>query len=478
MNEFFMFSWESRMLITVLLGFCILFQTLAIIFNFYRNRFNRRLIFKNLLEIAILGEILLFSLLHGQVVNGYKNGFVVPTGHENMRIIVFYVITVLVIIVCFLNKAVLPLSIIPIIGVSLPISEVLLRTAFPWFFIATLIIFLGRSIKICTSSMTVIGKNISALSVIRAIDSLDTGVLFSKKDGYTLLANQQMQKLMIAMTGKIFRNAIQFYETLISKGYESRYSKIKIEEKIVYILPDETAWMLTKTDVLIRMKNYIHISLANVTELWRLTIQLQIQDQELRRKSDELKETMKNLHILSKKKEIENAKMRAHDILGQRLSVLLRIIQSDHEIDYELLRSLAKGLVAELRAEQNDKTPYDELKSIQQIFDTIGVDIQFEGQLPDNAQQADLFIDIIREGSTNAVRHGFATQVNIKSEVIKNTYHLTIKNNGYITQDPIVLGGGISVMKKRVNGQGGQLDIIQSPMFTLYVIMPGDGCYE
>ena len=247
---------------------------------------------------------------------------------------------------------------------------------------------------------------------------------------------------------------------------------------MIYILSDGTAWMLTKTDVSYLMKNYIHISLANVSQLWELTSKLQVQDKELRNKSNELKETIANLHNLSIKKEIENARMRAHDILGQRLSVLLRTIRSDNDIDYDLLESLSKGLLAELREERDEIGPYDELKSIQEIFASIGVEIKFEGNFPKNEDQADLFVDIIREGSTNAVRHGLATEINIKAELIEDTYNLTINNNGHTSTTPITAGSGIKVMRKKVSAQGGNLNIIYHPTFTLSAVLPGGDKYE
>ncbi len=311
------------------------------------------------------------------------------------------------------------------------------------------------------------------MSVIQAIDTLHTGVLFSEDDGTILLSNHQMQNLMIAITGKIFRNAVSFYDVLASDRYESRYKKAALDGHIVYLLPDETAWMFTKTEILFRMKKYIHISVADVSELWALTAKLQRQNQELRQKSDELMETIANLHVLSKEWEIENARMRAHDILGQRLTVLLHTIQNDHNLDYELLTSLSKGLLDELKANKSETGPYDELESIQRIFAAIGVDIQFEGQLPDNTQQASLFVDIIRESSTNAVRHGFASQINIHAEPKEDAYKLIITNNGHTTSAPLASGSGIETMRKKVGAQGGNLDIYHHPLFTLSVVLPG-----
>lgn len=236
--------------------------------------------------------------------------------------------------------------------------------------------------------------------------------------------------------------------------------------------------MFTKTDISLLMKNYIHISVADISQLWELTIKLQLQDQELRRKSNELKETIVNLHILSKQREIDNAKMRAHDILGQRLTVMLRIIQNEDNLDYDLLTSLTRGLLAELKAEQSETSPQDELESIQQIFAAIGVDIKFEGDLPASTKQACLFVDIIREASTNAVRHGFASKINIKSENVCNNYYLTISNNGHIITTPIIPGSGIKIIRKKVSAHSGTVDIMLQPLFTLSIVIPGGDSVE
>ncbi len=478
MIEFFTFSEANRIVITFILGICALTQTLAIVLNFYRRSLTAPRAFESLFEISILFEILIFSFLHGQVVNGYINGFVVAAGYENIRIAVFIMIMILVLVVCIFTRRIAPLSVVPASVISLPIVENLLGRAFPWFFVAVLIFFLIRSIKICITSVIAINTRISASSVMHAIDTLHTGVLFCENDGYTLLSNYQMQKLMIAITGRIFRNAIQFYEMLVSDQYESRYKKAELDGQMIYLLPDGTAWMFTKTDIPFRMKNYVHISVADVSGHWNLTTRLQQQNQKLRRKKDELTKTIANLHIFSKEREIENARMRAHDILGQRLTVLLRTIQDENNIDYDLLTSLSKGLLDELKAEKSETRPYDELESIQQIFAAIGVDINVEGQLPDNVEHAGLFVDIIREGSTNAARHGFASKINVVTEATEDAYNLTITNNGHTTTVPITPGSGIGVMRKKVNAQGGNLDIRQHPLFTVSVVLPGGDQYE
>jgi glucose-6-phosphate-specific signal transduction histidine kinase len=278
---------------------------------------------------------------------------------------------------------------------------------------------------------------------------------------------------MLLITGKIFRNSLKFYEVLISDKYESRYKKVGIEGQTVYLLSDETAWMFTKTDIPFLRKNYVHISAADVSENWALTSKLQAQEEELREKTLELKATISNLHILSKEKEIENAKVRAHDIIGQRLTVLLRMLQNRDNLDYGSLTSLSKGLLEELKEEEIETKAEDELKKIQQIFNIIGVEVIFQGQLPHDEEDAQLFVDIIREGTANAVRHGFATQVKVEAEESEGSYNLVVANIGYTRDEPITLGSGLKAMRKKVNDQGGSLEIIHYPVFTLAVCLPG-----
>ncbi|HHT97804.1 MAG TPA: hypothetical protein GXZ90_07920 [Clostridiales bacterium] len=473
MIKFFSFPWTVRIFVTFMLGICVLAQTLAILFNYYQHRLNTERIMKTILEILVLSKIIVFSILYGQVVNGYKTGFVVSSGYENIRIIIFFLILILSTIIYILKKDLLILGLIPLFAISLPIAEKLIASSFPLTFIIILTLLLVRSIRMCIYSIIAIRTDITVLSIIHAIDTLHTGVLFSEEDGHILLSNHQMQNLMNDITGKVFRNAIQFYDMLVSGKFKSRYTKAELDGQMVYLLPDGAAWMFTKTNILFQMKNYIHISVTDVSKLWTLTVKLQLQNQEISDKSNDLKKTIANLHILSQEKEIENAKMRAHNILGQRLTVILRIIQNDHNLDYDLLTSLSKGLLAELKAEQTKIRAIDEIKNIQEIFAAIGVDVNFEGELLNDDQQTYFLVDIIREGCTNAVRHGLATQINIKIEYKNGFYNLTINNNGYITTIPITLGSGIGVMKKKLENQGGKLTITHRPLFELSIVLPG-----
>lgn len=473
MSEFYRFSWVLQNLVTLLLGITVLAQTLAMVLNYFKYRLSAPKILDNLYEATILLEILILSLLHGQVVNGYKNGFVVLSGHERIRILGFIAMSILSIGISYISKTGKSFFVLAVLLISLPVAERILGSFYPLMFIGVIIIILGRSLSICYLSVRAINSNISALSIVKAIDTLQTGVVFCEEDGYTLLSNSKMRHLMIELTGKVHRNALSFYNVLITDQDPTKYKKAELDGENVYLLADESAWIFTRTQIKLKYKNYIHISAANVSTLWELTSKLQNQGNAFRHKSNDLKETIANLHIISKEKEIENAKMLAHDILGQRLSVLLRMIQNQQNLDCELLKSMSEGVLDELMSNKDESEPKNEIRRLQQIFTAINVNICYAGELPKNPDKALLIVDIIREAATNAVRHGLASQINVNSSVANNDYELTISNNGNTQTDSIIPGGGISTMEKKVSEQGGHIDIIQSPIFTLSIILPG-----
>jgi len=226
------------------------------------------------------------------------------------------------------------------------------------------------------------------------------------------------------------------------------------------------------TELPIRKKKYIQLTATEISEQWKLMSELHRQNDTLLKRQGELNETIANLHILSRERETQRAKMRVHDILGKHLSVLQGAILGNKTPDYPLLRSLSQGLIDDLKTSDKDPEPQVELYTMQQIFQTVGVEIVVTGSLPEDHEKAQLVIDIVREAVNNAVRHGLATRVIVSIEDSDNGISLEITDNGY---PPLVIkeGGGISGMRSKVEPFNGELHIVVDPQFVLSVDLPG-----
>jgi len=277
---------------------------------------------------------------------------------------------------------------------------------------------------------------------------------------------------MEIITGRIQRDGRRFYELLSSGNIGPECKKIEIENQIVCLLPDNSAWMFTKTELQIKKRPYIQLTASDITERWKLTAELQRQNERLKQKGEELNGIIANLHILSREKEIQKAKLRAHDVLGERLTLMLRFLRGEQALDFELLRSQTQDLLKDLQSSQRAASPRDKYDGMRQAYKTIGVEIRLDGELPDEDIIGYVFVDAIKESAVNAVRHGYATAISARICDSDIGLRLEIADNGRSSAQPIVEGGGIGAMRSKAERLGGSLNIVLQPRFTVYVDVP------
>lgn len=101
------------------------------------------------------------------------------------------------------------------------------------------------------------------------------------------------------------------------------------------------------------------------------------------------------------------------------------------------------------------------------FFAACYIQVLFTGDSIEKAQYADIFADIIREAVTNAVKHGFANEVQVYFENTLRHSLLRIRDNGIPPTGLIAEGGGIGGMRQKLEQVGGNLTISLSPHFTL-----------
>jgi len=476
MAEFYTWTLPNLIPITFLIALCILAQTPAMVISWYRRNRSRLNLFENLLELFVLVQVFILALMHGQVLGNYDIGLIAPIGYGGLSYAAVAAALFIILFSCIitiLTKKAWPLLAVAISCLTFPAIEAIAGNMYAWFYISALFFWLFRGICMCVLRYREIRTNLSAFSVKNAIDSLNTGVIFSEPDGQTLLYNVQMQQLMTLITGKVQRNVKRFYDLISSGEIQPDCKKAELEGQSVILLPDGSAWMFTKTILTIKKKEYTQITATDITERWKLTAELQRQNDELAQKGEELTAMIDNLHILSREQETQKVKMRAHDILGEKLTLLLRSIRNEQSLDYDLLRSLAQGLMDELKTDDSAPVPQDELDSLRRVFERIGVIIALDGELPEDSAKGRLFVDIIKEGTTNAVRHGFATTVSVQIGFSENAYRLIITDNGRSVSDEFAEGGGIGGIRKKLMPFGGVLTVASSPAFVLTIVLPG-----
>lgn len=329
------------------------------------------------------------------------------------------------------------------------------------------------TISLCLS-VAAGSKQMSSFSVKQALDTLDFGLLYyyaeGRHAGERILCNEKMEVLMFLMTGKYYSDGIKFSEYIKEKELKNGCRKITIQSDVFYKLPDKTIWQFEKHIVKAEDNDVIMLMASDVTEILKRTSSLYEQNQEIKKKNTELNKMLNNLSEACRKKEILRAKTKVHDVLGQNISMILRSVREHHVPDRKLLMSFENGFPDEIKND-NDSTEYS-LYSLASDFKDLGVKILIKGTMPSDLRIRKAFYKTASEAFTNAIRHGYATEIEVNVSKKYNMWELIITDNGITSEEVPSEGGGLKSMREMAETLGGTFSYALLPHFNIKTIIP------
>ena len=143
-----------------------------------------------------------------------------------------------------------------------------------------------------------------------------------------------------------------------------------------------------------------------------------------------------------REEEILNMKIRVHDDIGYSLLSVRRAYWQCE--DMEQLHTLAEQWRTAIRLLHAD--------------------------VPDASRE--LFSLVIRECTSNCIRHAGGTRIFADCRLTQTAAVLTITNDGMIPEAPICEGGGLTGLRRRVEQVQGTMDIQSRPRFALTIELP------
>lgn len=470
MAEFY--RWPRWMLTALVMtaALCILLQTLAISYSFRRLRTGWVRRVENELECTVLAVLFLFAALLAQVQYALYCEFLSPSAYNLVRQLVFMLTAVLGTITAVGKEAVQPFFVIGGTAVLLPMAEEVTGTIYPLFFLLSFLFFLVRSVHFCLVRRRELDTQISSVSVKEAIDTLHTGLLFFRPEGDILLYNRLMEVLARQMTGHPLQNGKAFQGILETGPLYKGCVQEVLGGQQVFRLPDSSVWSISSHEIPIGHRTLILLTADDVTERWDAVKLLAQQNQALEKRGQELRHTIEHLRTICEAEEIARSKGRVHDLLGQRISLLLRVLRDNQQPDETLLIDFVRSFPAAIR-ENRTPDPTRRLEMLRETFQGMDVSVEIRGELPENAEAAESFAEIAVECVTNAVRHGYATR--IQFHFFQNDcWRMTVTDNGIPPAGPIREGGGIREMRRRVSRLGGTLELHTVPRFSIQIFIP------
>lgn len=474
MPEAFLLPEWFRITASMLAALLVVAQAVAFIYSFYRSYAGYSQKLDNVVEAMVLVYSFLLVLLAG---NMQTDAHSAPVFFAVVRLLqyVLFGATILAVAVNLLHfRRICALLIVPLEAMPLPLTEQYFPFAFSSLcLLATALLFIRAVVQIvCYHRDT--RKKLSYISIKFAIDALHTGILFCRPNGQILLSNTKMQRLMVTLTGSLLRNGREFFDDYLSLGKcLDGCERLPIGNQIAYRLPDESVWLFTKSDISSGRRIFVQLSATDITDQWKMTAELRKQHTMLQSRQNELNRAIADIQSLCHKEEALRIRSRFHDMLGQRIALLLRNLRENREPDEDLLHAFTDGLPQELRESRDVNSPQKRIKTLCRMMSGIGVTVHLQDDLPDNPTVASLFTDIIIEAATNSIRHGFATEVFVRLKQTPEAIALRISDNGIPPHGSITEGGGISGMRQRLMLVGGTLDICTSPQFILSISIPG-----
>lgn len=473
MLSFYSCSEAALLSLSMAATVCFALQAVAMVVTFNRHKNTAVRWLECLTEALALVQVFVLALLISQVLPNIVEYLIAESGYVLMRYGLFALLTMLSVGVAALRRSALPLALIPAVFATLPVSEQV-GVAFRWLFALALAFWIIRAVCIIVARSREMRSQVSAFSVKQAMDSLHSGLLYYRqRDGRIYLVNRRMQRLMTALTGLAQRNGADFHSAMKQGKLLISPEALSPEEQEIYRLDDGTAWLFREYPLETGGRQFIQLSAVDVTRRLELTRTLHRQRDELEDRNRRLREVLANIESIRHEEVLLQSRSRVHDMMAQRLAFLMRALREEIVMEESAFERYADNLLAEA-AQPDSPTPEAELEAITQAYEAIGVTIVRKGELPDRPEHAAFYVDLAREGISNAVRHGYATTVCVLCEEEADHVRIEIQNTGLMPEEAIDEGGGITELRRKAAALGGTLTVTARPKFTLTAQLPKD----
>lgn len=290
-------------------------------------------------------------------------------------------------------------------------------------------------------------EKINQFSIKKVIDSSDFGILVLKGNKSVLINNT-----MYAILNKL-NIRTNYISNIIKQSEEQMEGNyvVKVEEK--YYL-----FIINQNEVIA----------FDITEEYCLKKELDDQNEKIKRNNKELVSSMENIENLEKEKNLLKIKNKYHDLLGQNLSVLQQYLNREEikQENFDEIKFMIKKMFIDI---EDTEDPNTNLQNLIKIHQNNGTNIIIKGKLPENEKQAKVFFEIIREATTNAIKHAGSSKIFVEiKETLEETY-MVITNNGKKPNEFITENEGMKGMRRKVEEIKGYFYVSTVPQFSVNV---------
>lgn len=298
-----------------------------------------------------------------------------------------------------------------------------------------------------------------------ALDDSENGIAFVNMFSSITYINNKLRQVLNAIGISSYRTANKIVDKIKAQA-EINGRKISDLEYIINV--DDSSYCFKFDHPLTQ------ISCVDVSEEERLIKQIEQNKMLIQQTSDKLSSSLKTIEQIQNQKDLLALKGQIHDDLAQKLSILHMFILNDDSTDLTNIKEMLSSIDIATKNEQSLDT-IDWLKS---MLDSIGVNLDIQGDLPSNKKVHDLFYKLVKEASSNAIKHGKSHQINAIFKESDTSYEAIVSNTGIKHNGEVVFGNGLNSLFTETESLGGSLIVTPSPIFTIKITIDKSTSYS
>lgn len=310
-------------------------------------------------------------------------------------------------------------------------------------------------------------------SVKESLDNLPTGICVFSKSGVLILCNRRMYALVFDLFGKDLQSLPELQNALAEP---EKSGSVTLDGEI-YLFPNGSAWYFSESEIVDREgESYTQITASEVTDLYEKKWKLAQENEQLRKVRNSLRQLSKNVVAETREKELLSMKVRVHDEVGSSMIAAHQLLREEKPmIDADVVVSIWERAIGLLKRTNDEPEARDELTLLRELCAGMGIEIIISGEMPGQDDILYLLITALRECATNAVRYGRAKKLFLALNEENGCVTGVITNDGKAPSGEIVEGGGLSMLRRRIEHAGGRMAIKSVPVFELTVTLPVEG---
>ena len=320
-------------------------------------------------------------------------------------------------------------------------------------------------------------ERIGRASIKESLDNLPSGICFADQSGLVILSNKQMYRLCYTLMGMDLQHISELLDALEKPQAGIRSVGADTND---YRFPEGKVWKFTQSSITDADGNaYTQVLAVDITALYEKGDELEQENRRLEEVNARARNLYAQLDNIVREEENFAVKTHVHDEMGELLG-LTRNMLTQRELPPERLKALGKrwehigetlgaGGKQAGDAFDSDKT----LAELTEGIAGIGVALHVRGEFPQKSGAAYLLTAAVRECAINTVRHAKGSEMTVELTKTPHSLIAAITNDGLAPAGKVVEGGGLSALRRRIEGAGGSMQVESTPRFRLVITLPG-----